>query len=457
MNSISSRMNISHPQSISTIISKDLDLYRFFSVIKDVNSIQSICQEKKIVTWLKEKHAQIEVNLDDELLRSGLNIKESTSKRKIEKRQTIAMIYAEILAKYIPDDSGELDLNFNYYELVTIVKGVFDKHLQKYPSLFSSGIKLNCSGQEFYVKVEKSKVCIFSNRAELISRGDYGVVYKIYEISSQQLFALKLSKPAKKNTSKAVSTARKNIRYLSSEISNLKYLHQLASTFSDGAKGLQAAPLFTFNQTSFYGYVGALYENELGVWAQGNHENVKRLVMAKSLMRAFETLTKLSCWHGDLKDRNVLVQGDGCVIIDFAGSMLFQEAFKNKVLPQFYSYTHTNKEDQMFCTDYILGKVNDKKGESIQNEKFIELAHAWDLYSVAMILFQILSSVKPFKEMDDHPWPITKNGICQEHKDILEKKGYSPEVIKVLTQMLNHDYKTRLSVKAAIEIWEKIA
>lgn len=462
MNGISSVVNVAHPQSSLTTTLNNSELYRFFSIISDLSVIQSLCLKKKIVTWLKDKYNEIETHSKDEsfvhkYLFVGLQLNESASQKKIEKRQKIALVYARVLSQYNPKSDGELDHSFNYFELASVLKEVFNNHIHKNNPLFFTGIKINCLNQTFYAKVERDKVCIFSNEVKEISKGDYGVVYRIYEISSRQFYALKLSKPAVENTSKAISSARKCMRYLSYEIMNLNQLHQLAKMLPNlSVEGVQAAPLFTLNLPSFCGFVGELYGDNLSVWTRGVHVNAERLAMCKLLMRAFENLIRLNYWHGDLKDRNVLVQECGCVIIDLAGVVSFQEAFDRRIIPRFYSYTHTNQDDYKFCEDYVLDKINDNEGESTLKEKFIALAYAWDLFSVSMILFQILSSVKPFKELNKNPWPITKDGICKDSMNMLKEKGYSQEVLQALTKMLNHNYTERLSVEEAIQLWEKI-
>lgn len=391
-------------------------LYKFFSIIEASDDVRSLCMKKKIVTWLKEKEDEAEVQA------SQFNL--------FKKQWEIAAIYARIIAEHVPDDEGDLGQNFKYFDLVAAVKEVFCYHLMDSVSLLKYGIEIQPYQVKFYARCENGKVCIFPNKMEEVHHGGHGDVCKIYEVASRQFLAFKISK---------LDAEEK--QFLIEEINKIERLQDL--------EGLQSFPLFTFHFHRFSGYVGPLHGPDLSKWFKGAYDNNKRLAMGKSLMRAFANKTHLGIWHGDLKDKNVVTNGDECIIIDWAGSILYSVALGLKKVPKFYTYS-AHKDDFNFIMDCRNGLFQN------MTEKFHDLVHALDLFSVAIVLFQILSGEKPFnEESSETPWPLVKQGITENAKNKLNERGYKQEIVDTLTKMLCYDYKERYSVQQAIEIWDK--
>jgi serine/threonine protein kinase len=172
-------------------------------------------------------------------------------------------------------------------------------------------------------------------------------------------------------------------------------------------------------------------------------------------MRAFKNKTERKLWHADIKEENILTEGDKCVIIDWAGAIPFQESWENLSFTSYFALHNMNKNDLRMFQE-IVDNVK-RTGDRTQYKKYIELANGMDLFSVAMVLFKILSSEKPFTEFSNElPWPLTENGInpCAMQK-LIEKK-YGKEIEQIITKMLYHDYKDRYTVQEAIDVWEKI-
>lgn len=422
------------------VINVEPSLHKFIFIINSSSIVEQVCKEHKIVPWLDQIERELESKNTaeyNELIFSVLQLNASSSLKKIEKKQQIARIYADILVQYIPNSKGELNQTFKYFDLVNAVKTTFRQHLDKSKDLFSIGIQVGSGFKGFYSKVEGDRVCILSILSEpAIASGGHGSVRKVFEITTRQFYAFKIS----------MNTAEDR-GYILKEIDNLKMLHSLEG---GSVEGLQPPPYWTLNMPFLTGFIGPLYEVDLSVWYTGAHEKSKRLKMAKSLMSAFKNKMDRGLWHGDLKDKNVLAKGEECVIIDWAGVITFEESLRQVKLPLFYCYSHIYKNDYERLDMHMRFRFVDL-------DEFTALAYASDLFSVAIILFQILGGEKPFEELCTMtPWPLVEKGIRPYAMQKLKEKGYQDPVVNAVTKMLNINYRERYSSQQAIALWDKI-
>lgn len=415
----------------------DPRVYKFISIITSQQEIKTAFKNSRVVAWLKENDERVKEELKNEpqvrqCIRSVLRLSTTSSERKIRKRHWIALQYAKILEEHVPGEDGIINSKLNYLELVIAVEKIFILHIRNTEELFSTGMSIQAANKLFIAKIEKNKICMFTDRGILINEGGQGSVWEIYEISRRDVLAFK--------------NAKEKFAYqeaLSREIRILKFIKN--------TEGLQTRPLITLDLNQFYGYAGQRYGSNLENWVQGNPENGKRLSMCKSLMRAFASKTALGVWHGDLKDTNVVLKGDSCVIIDWAGALLFQKALSKGRIPSYYTKEYTNLNDRNVCLS--LKTSQDAK----RKDAFLKVAHAWDLFSTGMILFKLLTSHMPFKPMSSNePWPVSWDGISKNAMQKLNERGYSELVNKTVIKMLADDYWDRYSDEEAIAIWEKI-
>lgn len=427
----------------------DPALYPFFSTLRASSEIKTVSAEKKMISWL----LQLEKPSDDYIL-SSLRLHREASPEKIQKRQKIALIYAKILASHVPNDKGKVHSTFNYYQLVYLVGKVIKKHICKNENLFLSGILVSVEGKQFAAKVERDRVYLFARSGTALGQGAYGKVSEIYEIVNQQKLALKQS-----------FQTTEGLNALSREVCRLNKIHSEAGVLS--LEGLQDCPLAVFNihqGEQFFGFIGPKYGIELRKWIEGNHENAKRLAMCKSLMRAFKHKTELDLWHGDLKAQNILIQDEGCVIIDWAGSISFQEALTHARWPKiFTSHNITDRDyDRLVVVTRAIKLLDDcsiEKQERIRVfSEFVAIAHSMELFAMAIVMFVTLIPVDPFKVLshEGRYFFAFEDGIDVPSLKKLIDKNYGMQVVETITKMLSPRYEDRYSVQEAIDIWERI-
>lgn len=416
---------------------------KFISIIRASREVEEQCGNNKLLTWLNNIDAA-----DENKYNEGLQayIKPNSTP---QQALAVASIYAKIMAQYVPIESGRIKWCFNYFELVSSVKKVFEEHISENESLFSSGISIPVGNKTIYGKVEKERVYLFFKTGVSLGSGSYGAVSEIYDIASRQFLALKES-----------FQDEKELAALDMEISNLNLLHQqVALLGSLSVEGLQSLPLATFDLPSeLKGYIGFKYDYNLREWSLGYHSNTERVSMCKSLMRAFKHKTALGFWHGDLKRENFLTNGKSCVLIDWAGSVLYQQALERGSGPKYYTSDHVDLNSKI-CLRALFTILKEKgKEDAALNQRFLEVAHENELFSMAMVLFQTLVPYRPFDLIEDNGRDFCNvdTGLKLDSKRELMNREYSDEVIQLITKMLSSDYKNRYSDQEAVDKWEKI-
>lgn len=427
----------------------DRKLCKFISIIHAVDEIKAASSEGRLVVWLKNKASEVELILQDmskyhDFIFPYLHLSSKSSVKKVQNRIKIALQYAKTVGQYVPDASGNIDQLFNYYHLIKLIKTVFGQHIRRNESLLSGGVKLELDCCSFYAKLEGKRICIIQGKGPLISKGGFGAVLKVFEIMTRRFLALKISHG---NTL--------SVGLIKKEIANLTTLHVKADYDGLSVEGLQAAPLATFdfggNESGLVGFIGELYGMELSQWSKADHSNGERLAICKSLMTAYKNKMLLGYWHGDIKPNNILMTAGGIVIIDWAGSLLLQDALEKFSTPNSWTSAFLSKNEEKNLQ--VLGGLNRHGFEDAL--KFIETAQSMDLFSLAIVLFKTLTSRKPFF-YDTQGYPITIDGIRPDKLEILIQKGYGENIVNLLVKMLAHNPYNRPSPLDAIALWGEI-
>lgn len=445
------RLGSRYDMQIKEFISiADRTLYKFVSIIHGLDELVSLRSEKKVVTWLNNKDAEIEIKLHDlhdkaqyhDFIFPYLLLSSKSSQKKIQNRKKIALQYAKIVSRYVPDERGSINLPFDYCQLVWVIKTVFKEHLAKNESLLSKGIKIGFVNSSFYAKLEKKRIYIISGISSLICKGSFGSVLKVYEITTKQYLAFKI---AHRNP--------ESVQFIKKEISNLTEMHAIASNKGVSLKGVQAPPFASFDYnydgSGLIGFIGKKYGVELHRWCNNEHSNKERMRICKSLISAYETKMLLGYWHGDIKLENILMTKDGVVIIDWAGSVLLKDAIEKFVMPQSFSTAYTNKEEER-C---FLRIFKTKRLGFEDCVKCIRIAQSMDLFSLAIVLFKTLTSCKPFNSDKDH-YPITKAGILSDSMEILTQRQYNKNIVKTIIKMLADHPDDRYPPIEAVAVWK---
>lgn len=449
MNGIDASLNtvccqVQHPIPINPA------LYKFISIIRASKEIRVLCNEKRVVPWLREIDAGLNSCSEPtyrHFVFSALGLDFSSGSKIIQKRQSIALQYAKILEPYVPDEDGGIDQDFDYLQLVRTVKTVFKNHLRQNKDLFSNGIEISIERSCFYAKVERKRPFIFG-LGKYLNKGQFGIVNEVYEIASRQFFALK----------RAVSNPR-SLKQMAKEVNNLQKLHTIAAANQLSVEGIQTSPLATFHilntaHGDLVGFLGPMYGVDLYKWTYEEHTNAERIAMGKSLMQAYKHSMEIGFWHGDIKPQNVLSHEGGVIIIDWAGSILYEKAVKKFLVPSTRTYEYIHFEDRERLNDILKNSSTLSNFEAL----FLQAAKTLDLFSLSIVLFTILVPCHPFMlfEHEKYKFPYTEEGIHQNSMRKLIERKYGPDVIHVISKMLAHHSVDRYSVQEAIEIWEKI-
>lgn len=448
MNVITTRSSNVSLKMSQPILPVDRLLMKFISIIHGVEDLHQ-CPKNKELKWLNNKILESEIKFKDvsqydAFIFPYLHVSSNSSQNKINNRRKIALQYAKILELHEPKKSGWVNRGFSYYELVWTIKTVFKEHILKNVFLSSGGIKIGFLDKCFYAKLENKKIYIFAGAGSLIAQGGFASVAKIYELTTKQFLAFKIA-----------NQDAKSIQLVQKEAANLKEMHAKAAFYDLSTKGLQVPPLVTIDcrvaKGALVGFLSQIYGIELRKWCRGAHSNAVRLDMCKRLIESYKNKMKLGYWHGDIKIENILMEKEGAVMIDWAGSLPMQEAVETFMTPGSFTNYCINR-----CDEAILASLLHSNPRRFEDYvKFIETAHSMDLFALSLVIFTTLTNRDPFY-FDEEDYPETKTGIRQSSMDVLIKRRYSENVVNAIVKMLADNPIARYSSLDAIAIWENL-
>lgn len=135
-------------------------LRKFFSIIA-ADGLQEAYKKKSIVTWLNT------LSYDPDTIKKYLVQGIGINLRTVLK---IARQYARILENYPPDQEGKIRQQFNYLTLVSLVKQVFEQHVDpKNLDISTKGVKITLGFWNFFAKVESGRLFMFHAKTRPIS------------------------------------------------------------------------------------------------------------------------------------------------------------------------------------------------------------------------------------------------------------------------------------------------
>ena len=436
-------MNITEPlQSATDPYKTEKTIFKFISTLSSLKAIETLVSNNLLSEGLKKMRADFKSNFTPEtyvkIAYPKLGITRHTPLEDIARKTSTALCYAKILKQYDSETLGELNEYFTFPTLVLAIKKIFRKHLKGSGRIFSKGLALPIKDTCFFAKVNVNKICIFTESANLIGKGASGLVYCIFEIASCQFAAMKIAHP--KNSHSTDS--------LLSEIANLKKVEKLQ------IEGIQEPIMAEINlrKKHLIGYVGSLYEMDLLDWIETpTRDSSERIALCKSLMGTLLNMEKAGIWHGDIKPDNIAIRNNQPFIIDWAGAIFYEEAAKDCSRPHFSTHSYANRLDLL--TLYCL----EGKKTFQDRSEFIKTAKSLELFSMAITLFMVLTSKKPFGYATEPDIGVILPDTA-EGPDLLllDDLGYNSDVRTIMYKMLDHDPDNRYTSEEAFTIWSKL-
>lgn len=226
-------------------------------------------------------------------------------------------------------------------------------------------------GQKYIGYKDFERVHIYVLPQEKYGSGSYAQVFKVREIASGIIYAIKASKPH------AESQNDKQQLIFENEKRMLEWNNRAGGSLYLQAKYDKAFSLPVANDPKtgpqvINILVGQFYDGEeLFDWLQGNHSVDERIEMCQKLSKALVDMTeKVRSAHGDIKPENIRLDfDDDPKILDWAGSCPLrtkEEWEKHKQFTQTFLRTHGYSDED---TNSLIGKTIRKAQEKVENEE----------------------------------------------------------------------------------------
>lgn len=343
----------------------------------------------------------------------------------IKYRLAILKQYTNILEKLSP-------MFFEFSQMVSVVSQTFFQHIQRSDEkLFQHGISRLIGSRRFYARVEKEKLYLLLGLGTIISNGN-SCVSRVREITSLSSYILKVSYD-------------KNL--IDSEARVLRDIHK------NGIKPGVQAPLYTtfhIDKVIVYDNEGRGEDKEFNATASLNklyvYGNLRirivdikpnesiRITYCKKVILAFQSKCEAGYWHGDIKLENFFVDLDDEVYLaDWEGAKSYTEVVAKFSAPNRFTKRYCNRSDILARREAIAKK---------NATKLLQVAESWDLYSLAISLYMILTHYNPYPLKKD---PETGYKLPDPESPLnkTELRNYGDRVVNTLSKMLEHDREKR--------------
>lgn len=386
--------------------------------------------------------------------------------QELKAKLPFALQCLNILDNYEPDAKGNLKVKgtgeavaFNYEQLTDVVSTVFTKTMTgKNRDLIDSGIKITSGNRNFYARVHAGKLRITDGLGKkLTEEGSAGKINEVWEIVSREMMVFKIA--------------------LDTDLSKERLKHEARVRTEFNANGdvveFQDAPtaIYDIPGENLLGILSKKYDSDLFKWLEKNPTNEQRLICAQKVLKAFVKKDKLQFWHADIKPSNFLMEGDEPKLSDLEGGMKFSEAAKKMERPDALTGDYLNLEDIGTIEDLIkdgkdileaqkAGKSDAEDATKLAEikKKLVESARSMELFSFAVLLFNILTSGSPFELYDvglAQEIPNTAPGITEGSLEYL-KENYSDDVVNIMVKMLQHFPSKRATLDEVISTFGKM-
>lgn len=276
--------------------------------------------EAKALSIFSQSHKFVEVNVNDGATTQKVAVNvNSLCKRLLVNELTVKTLAAEgggKLEAFIQDrvaflkankqlldsDKSKEGLRFDHYTARQMIS-----HFQETTKAFAADKELQM--KEFYTQVGGHKFTavragdnidlVYSKGNELLGKGGFGTVSKVYNYSQ--------------GTFQALKTAHKAHESTKAEFDTLHNIH------AGGEKvGIQARPhTLVYKEGEQAAYLGKLYDGDCQRWVnkQPPPTPYERVKVANSLMTGLANVNKMDYWHSDIKPANCLMNSDGTAVI----------------------------------------------------------------------------------------------------------------------------------------------
>lgn len=243
---------------------------------------------------------------------------------------------------------------------------------------------------------------------QIIGKGSFGVILKVRQIKTNEIFAIKICEIKNKNQ---ILKEKKIMKKMYCDfIIKLYYVFTCNDYICFVMEYVDGCDLFTFLDKNTY-----------------IEENDAKYIIAEILL-GLEFLKNINIIHNDIKTRNIIINKSGHIkLIDFGLSN--------------YSYEKNN---------HIKGTPDYMAPELLSENPIINSAN--DIWSFGCVIYELLTGISPFNDKSIHVvfdniinknynWPEFEDcSFCYKIKDLISKIFVDYDKRIVLEDIKNHQY-----------------
>lgn len=379
---------------------------------------------------------------------SDTKIKKATENGTLTKtlalREKTLKHYNTVVENYDIQKEGRLALKSGAPSKLTVnlLQKVIKAALKN--DISTEGAVIKKEGETFLIQSSMSeKLQITHQTGQLLGRGAFGAVYKVVNISTGSLMALKIAE-AESFSDISASDANKA---LYREVKNL----EIANAGRGHTIGVQPAAHAVYSVTGRNkapGYLIPLYSQSLSKLARLSTPDIqKNIVYSKQLFSGLASVHAARLVHTDIKPDNIGVNDDEAYLADF-GVAISTEQLVDRGLMGILKWALSVFEGPVFgdvgnpwypTYDQVI--YRDKIDERNEDEAR-EVFEKSDVCALGRCLFYMFSGGQYYDE--------------SKSDQFLSQRGVPQDVIKIIHSTQNREPLKRPSAQEVVSAFEKI-
>jgi len=355
--------------------------------------LKNFCENNGI----EDKYALIKQKLEEEnLLEKGL--------------EELTLVQTNKLIEYLPiEKTSKYSGNINFYE--NIGSGSFGNVFKCFHKIDKNDYAIKIV--PIYNDVNSQK---YINEVEMMASLDHPNIVRYYNSWIEDFLPTSFgnSPTSMSNSPTSMSNSPTS---MSNSPTGLSDLEEYGSSCSDIVESYEITKFLFIQMELCYGNLNTYLEKRTSI----NYLDSKSIF--KNILEGLSYLHKMNIIHRDIKPSNIMFDKNGIAKIgDFGMSIKYKD--------------ENSLQKKIVKTENEYGTYNYLSPETIENKEYSIYS---DIYSLGIILFELLSTFDTYMEKQDKINKLKNDTIDEEFSSLY------PKELELIKQLTNKDKLKRLS------------